>query len=115
MLVIRLQKVGRKHQPSFRLVVAERRSKLIAPPVEDLGFFQPASKDLSVKRERILHWITKGAQPTLTVHNLLVRSGVIPGPRKVIKTKSAPPKEVAAAVPSSAGPENNQTPVEAAA
>ncbi|MBS3902976.1 MAG: 30S ribosomal protein S16 [Anaplasmataceae bacterium] len=87
MLAIKLQKIGRKHQPSFRLVVAEKRSKLIAPPVEDLGNYQPALKTLICNRDRVLHWLKVGAQPTTTVHNLLVKNGVIPGPKRLVRTK----------------------------
>jgi len=96
MLAIKLQKVGRKHQPSFRLVVAEKRSKLISPPVEDLGSYNPSSKEFSCNRDRVLHWIEKGAQPTDTAFNLLVSNGVVPGPKRVIRTKAPAPKDPSA-------------------
>ncbi len=44
MLAIKLQRGGKKHQPSYRLVVAEKRSKMAAPPVEDLGTYNPFTK-----------------------------------------------------------------------
>jgi small subunit ribosomal protein S16 len=91
MLAIKLQKIGRKHQPSFRLVVAEKRSKLISPPIEDLGSFQPSTKTLTCNRDRVLYWIGKGAQPTNTAHNILVKNGVIPGPKRSVKAKNPPP------------------------
>lgn len=77
MLVIRLQRIGKKHQPSYRLVVAERRSKLIAPPVEDLGSYNPGTKQITLNKERIQYWVGKGARPSLTAHNLLVKEGVL--------------------------------------
>lgn len=84
MLALKLQRIGRRHQPSYRVVVAESRSKLIAPPIEDLGSYNPFTKALTVKGDRVSHWIGVGAQPTRTVHNLLVKQGVITGsPRKI--------------------------------
>jgi small subunit ribosomal protein S16 len=85
MLAIKLQRIGRKHQPSYRLVVAERRSKMAAPPVEDLGSYQPGTKAASFKKDRISYWLGIGAQPTVTAHNLLVKEGVISGAKRVVK------------------------------
>lgn len=85
MLAIRLQRIGKKHQPSYRLVVAERRSKLIAPPVEDLGSYNPFSKALGVKKERVEYWLTKGAKPTVTAWNLLISNQVVPGKKLAVK------------------------------
>jgi small subunit ribosomal protein S16 len=101
MLAIKLQRGGKKHQPSYRFVVAERRSKMAAPPVEDLGSYNPFTKAAMVNKERVSYWITKGAQPTLSVHNLLVAQGVITAPKKMVKMKKAEPKapEAEAAAP----------------
>jgi small subunit ribosomal protein S16 len=85
MLAIKLQRIGRKHQPSYRLVVAEARSKMAAPPVEDLGSFQPVSKAAAFKKDRISYWLGVGAQPTVTAHNLLVTQGIITAPKKAVK------------------------------
>ena len=81
MLVIRLKRVGKKHQPSYRLVVSERRSKLGGPPVEDLGSYSPFTKKPSFTKERVIHWMSLGAKPTVTVHNLLVKEGIVSGPK----------------------------------
>lgn len=91
MLIIRLQRVGKKHQPSYRLAVSERRSKLTATPVEDLGAYDVKTKHASFNKDRVLHWITKGARPSVTAHNLLVREGVISGKKiqLVFKAKAA--------------------------
>src|SRR3990167_6915922 len=89
MLVIRLQRVGRRHQPSYRLVVSERRSKLGGPPVEDLGSYNPFSKTIAFKQERISHWMSIGAKPTVTVHNLLVKQGIVGGPKIKISIPKA--------------------------
>lgn len=89
MLAIRLQRIGKKGQPSYRLVVAERRSKLIAPPTEDLGSYNPFTKQANFKAERVNHWLKAGAQATVTVHNLLVKTGVVTAPKKRVYMKKA--------------------------
>jgi small subunit ribosomal protein S16 len=102
MVVIRLQRIGKKHQPSYRLVVAEGRSKMIAPPTEDLGSYQPSIKKANLNAERVNYWISKGAQPSVTVWNLLVREGIVSGPKRRVYMKAAAvkaaPQPVAAAV-----------------
>jgi small subunit ribosomal protein S16 len=94
MLAIKLQRIGKKHQPSYRVVVAEKRSKMAAPPVEDLGSYDPRTKAMTVKKERVLHWVTMGAQPTITANNLLVKGGVITGVKIAIKMPKAVAKPV---------------------
>ena len=113
MLAIKLQRIGKKHQPSYRVVVAEKRTKLGAPPVEDVGAYSTFTKKAALKKERISHWIGMGAQPTATVHNLLVREKVLdaakmkltmPKPKKAEEqapapVASAPPAEKPAESP----------------
>ena len=105
MLAIKLQRIGKKHQPSYRIVVAVKRSKLGAPPVEDLGSYNPFDKKTALKKERVLYWVGVGAQPTVTAHNLLVREGILNVPKiKIhIKTK-AKTEEVPAAAPVAPAP-----------
>jgi small subunit ribosomal protein S16 len=87
MLTLRLQRIGKKGQPSYRLVVAERRSKMAAPPTEDLGAYNPFTKQATFKSERVQYWIGVGASPTVTVHNLLVKNGVVDAPKKKVYMK----------------------------
>jgi small subunit ribosomal protein S16 len=108
MLSIKLQRIGKKHQPSYRLVVAEARSKMAAPPVEDLGSYQPRTKAAAFKRERVSYWLGVGAQPTVSVHNLLVAQGIVTGAKfavKMAKPVAAPVAEAPAAESPSATPE----------
>ena len=124
MLTIRLQRIGKKGQPSYRLVVAERRSKVGAPPTEDLGAYNPFTKQASFKAERVNHWIGVGASPTVTVHNLLVKSGVLTAPKKRVYMKQvvaqaaepeAPAEKPAAAeAPAAAETAQEEVPAEAA-
>ncbi len=103
MLAIKLQRVGKKHQPSYRLVVAEKRSKMAGPPVEDLGAYNPFTKNATFNKDRALHWMKMGAQPTLTVHNLLAEKGILTAPKKVVKMKAKKGVAEASAAPAAVG------------
>jgi small subunit ribosomal protein S16 len=82
MLAIKLKRIGKKHQPSFRIIIAEKRSKLSGGYVEDIGWLNPLTKDYNLKKDRVEYWLKNGAQPTDTVYNLLVKSGLINGPKR---------------------------------
>ncbi len=78
MLTIRLTRKGKKNQPFFRVVVIDkRRSSTGGRAVEDLGYVDPLTKKKSFNKERILYWISKGAQPSASIHNLLVSEKII--------------------------------------
>ena len=77
MLVLKFQRVGKKHLASFRLVVGEKRTKLNGRQLEYLGWYNPHSNKSELAKDRILHWLKVGAQKTATVHNLLVSQGII--------------------------------------
>lgn len=79
MLTLKLQRVGKKHQPSYRLVVDEKRHRMGGRVVESLGWYNPRSKEGQFNADRIAHWLGHGAQKTDTVHNLLVKKGIISG------------------------------------
>ena len=107
MLTIRLTRKGKKNQPFFRVVVIDkRRSAKGGRPSEILGYVDPLTKRKSLKKERILHWISVGAQPSATVHNLLVAEKIIDAPKinKFKKSKKAVAEAAAkAAAPAAAG------------
>ena len=78
MLTVRLQRVGRKNDPSFRMVIIDsKRGVKSADYIEMVGFYNPRQKTVDVKADRIKHWISVGAKPTDTVHNILVNQKVI--------------------------------------
>lgn len=79
MLTIRFQRVGRKNDPAFRIVLAERRSKPKSGEIEILGSYHPKTKETRLKVERISYWLSKGAKPSPTVWNLLVDQGAVTG------------------------------------
>lgn len=89
MLAIKLKRIGKKHQASFRIIVSEKRSKVGGRYVEDLGWLNPKTKEFNIKKERVGYWLKNGVQPTDTVYNLLVKSGVIGGPKRPVHKPSS--------------------------
>ena len=75
MLTIRLARVGAKKKPHYRVVVIEKGRANTGRFVEIVGHYNPRSNpvDLTLKRERIEHWLRVGAQPSDTVRSLLKR------------------------------------------
>lgn len=73
MLKIRLFRTGKKHQPSYRIVVAEARSKRNGKYHEVLGFYNPKSSpvEFRIDKKRYDYWLEKGAQPTEKVRKLM--------------------------------------------
>ena len=101
MLAIKLQRIGKKHQPAYRLVVQEKRTKLGGRYVENIGWYNPMLKKYEFKKDRVQHWLKIGAKATDTVHNLLVTAGIvqaskIPVHKKSKKQKAEKPVEAAA-------------------
>ena len=94
MLMIRLQRKGKKHQPFYRLVVGEKRSKLKGEQLEELGWFDPGQNTNSVNKERVQYWMSKGAQLSPTVNNLFVSAGVITGKKIAVHKKAKKSAEV---------------------
>lgn len=80
MLMIRLQRFGRKNDPSFRVVLTDKRN---APKsgkfLEVLGFSNPKTKQKKIEAERIKYWISKGAKLSSTMHNMLISEKTIEG------------------------------------
>ncbi len=76
MLRIRLRRTGKKHQPHYRLVVAEHTAPVSGKFVDVVGHYNPRTKELVVKEEQVVTWLDKGAQPSNTVARLLTKQGV---------------------------------------
>lgn len=77
MLKIRLQRFGKKNSPSFRVVLVEHTFRPQGKYIELLGSYNPKSKQKKFNKDRILHWISKGAQVSPTMHNMLVDEKII--------------------------------------
>lgn len=86
MLTIKLARRGKKNQPFFRLVIMEKTKDPWGDALEDLGHYNPRTKKGEFNKDRILYWISKGAQLTDSVNNLLINQGIIKAEkRKVTK------------------------------
>lgn len=89
MLTIRLLRIGKKNQPFFRLIVCDKKN----PPrggrfIEIIGFLNPLTKEKKLKKERIEHWLKQGAKPSETVHNWLIKEGILKGKKIALNKKS---------------------------
>lgn len=82
MLAIRLQRVGRKKQPLYRVVVSEKTKDMYGNHLELLGTYNPHTKDTDFKEDRIKYWLSQGAQASETVHNLFLKAGIVEGDKK---------------------------------
>lgn len=76
MLSIRLRRVGKKGQATFRMVVAEARSKAKSKFIEELGWVDPHTNKFELNNERISYWVGNGAKPTETASDYIKKSGV---------------------------------------
>ncbi|MGI6152386.1 MAG: 30S ribosomal protein S16 [Christensenellaceae bacterium] len=74
---IRLKRIGSKKKPFYRVVVADERAPRDGRFIEEIGHYNPMTKDLTVDNEKAQKWIGNGAQPTDTVRALLKKSGAI--------------------------------------
>lgn len=85
MLKLKLSRIGKKNQPAYRLVVLEHHKDPWGDCLEFLGQYNPKAnpKIIQFKADRIKYWLSKGAQPSPTVHNLLVDQKIIDQPKVV--------------------------------
>ena len=88
MLKIRLQIIGRKNQPLFRLVVVPIEKKPKGKVKEILGWYNPRSKEGSFKKERINYWYSKGAKVSDTAWNLLIHKGILKGKKRSVRIRA---------------------------
>ena len=72
MLKVRLQRIGKRGQAHFKVVVLEHTKKPQGEYLEQLGTYDPHAKKFVVDRSKVENWMTKGAQITPTVNNLMV-------------------------------------------
>ena len=81
--MIRLARIGKKKSPIYRIVVSEKARDMYGKALEIVGHYNPSQKTLEIKADRVKHWISKGAQASETIHNLLVEN-------KIIESKKVP-------------------------
>jgi len=88
MLVIRYFRIGKRNQPSFKIVVTDkRRAARGGRFVEEVGFWNPLTKEKILKKERIRHWISVGAQPSASLNNLFIKEKIITGKKIPVHKK----------------------------
>jgi small subunit ribosomal protein S16 len=107
MLMIRLQRTGRRNDPAFRIVALEKTSSPKAGTYTDLlGTYNPRTKALTVAGDRVQKWISQGAQLSPTLSNLLIRNKIIEGKIVNVLPKKTPIKKevVEAPAPKPAAP-----------
>ncbi len=118
---IRLQRRGRKNDPSFRVVVVDSKKKpKTGNYLEMVGSYDPRVDRVEIKGDRVLHWLKNGAQASDTVHNLLVSQKIIDAkkinvlPKKTVAAKevAAEPEAPAAAAPAEEAPAEAEAPAE---
>ncbi len=71
MLKIRLKRLGAKKAPTYRVIVINSTTKREGKPIEELGYYNPKTKDMKLNKASAEAWISKGAQPTDTVKYLI--------------------------------------------
>ena len=77
MLKLRLKRIGRKRSPSYRLVIMENTSRRDGRPVEELGYYNPITKQSKFDLDKVKKWLSYGVKPTQTVSNLLQKANII--------------------------------------
>ena len=71
MLRIRLKRLGAKKAPAYRVIVINSTTRREGKPVEELGYYNPKTKEMKLNKEKALAWVSKGAQPSETVKYLI--------------------------------------------
>ena len=101
MIKLRLKRFGKKREASFRLVATNSTSRRDGRPLEELGFYNPRTKETRLNAEAIRSRLQQGAQPTDSVRSLLEKGGLLTKtvrPAEVVgKLKQAAAREAAAA------------------
>lgn len=81
MVKLRFKRIGRRHRNEFRLCVMDARSPRDGKTIEEIGTYHPQAKDdtkqFSYNAERVKYWLSVGAQPSETLHDLLAKAGVV--------------------------------------
>ncbi len=97
MLKIRLQRIGRKNDPSFRVVLTDSKNSTKSGRfLEVLGSYNPKAKNKVSARafdaDRIKYWMSRGAQCSSTLHNFLVADKVLSGKKVNVLSRKSPTK-----------------------
>ncbi len=88
---MRLQRIGRKNNPSYRVVVTDARNAAKrGTHVDHIGSYDPKGGKFQIDGEKAKYWISKGVQPSDTIYNFLVGEKIIEGRKKNVLPKKSP-------------------------
>lgn len=104
MLVIRLRRGGKKNKPTYRIVVAEHSFPIDGRFVADLGYYNPHTKAVGLKKEEVSEWMTKGAKPSNSVAKILEKEKIKHGSVVIVKKNKKPKKAEEAPAPAAPAP-----------
>lgn len=91
MLMMRLQRVGRKNNPSYRIVVVDKRTSVKSNKTTDLiGTYNPKAGEIIINAEKAKHWLAHGVQASDTVHNMLVSKKIIDAKKRNSLSRKSP-------------------------
>ena len=99
MLTIRLSRVGKKNKPLYRVIISEKHKDLYGDSLEILGSYNPHTKELKIDAEKTKYWLSKGADMSDTVNNLLIEKKIIAGKKLKASKNRKPEKAPAPAAP----------------
>lgn len=107
MVTIRLRRFGKRRAPTYRLIVSDKRKDTLGTYLEELGAYNPRTNPptVSLKVDRVKHWLSHGAAASDTVYNLFVDQKIIDAPKRKVggnphRGKAEAPAETApSAVP----------------
>jgi len=77
MLKLRLKRTGKKRSPFYRLVIMENTFRRDGRPIEELGYYNPMTKQYKFNTNKIKEWLRYGVKPTETVLTLLKKADII--------------------------------------
>jgi small subunit ribosomal protein S16 len=91
MLMMRLQRVGRKNDPAYRIVVTDKRTGVGSDRhIDRLGSYNPKLNHIQLDAEKAKDWLSKGVQPSGTMHNILVSQKVIDAKKINVLPRKSP-------------------------
>lgn len=89
--MMRLQRVGRKNDPSYRIVVTDKRTGVKSDNhIDRIGSYNPKLNQIQIDADKAKEWLSKGVQPSDTMHNILVSQKIIEGKKINVLPKKTP-------------------------
>lgn len=97
MVKLRLQRIGKKNSPAFRIVAIQSSNKAKGEVLEFLGNYNPFTKKVNITKDRVEYWLSQGAQPSETMKNLLIKQDMLKADKEKHVYHKQPGKKKAAA------------------